>query len=139
MSYDTLTKAERSQRMSLVKNKDTKPELFIRKLVHGLGYRYRLHGKILPGKPDLVFKSKQKVIFVHGCFWHLHSCHSYKLPKSRKDFWLPKLEKNASRDRANKEALGQLGYEVLEIWECELKEVETLKEKIINFLEDEKR
>lgn len=134
MPTDTLSKEQRSKRMSLVKSKDTKPELFVRKLVHGLGYRYRLHHKKLPGKPDLVFKSKQKVIFVHGCFWHLHDCGTYRLPKSRTGFWMPKLEGNAARDEANKLKLLEQGYKVLEIWECELKDVERLKTKIINFL-----
>jgi DNA mismatch endonuclease, patch repair protein len=131
---DILSKEERSKRMSLVKSKDTKPELFVRKLVHSLGYRYRLHKNKLPGKPDLAFKSKQKVIFVHGCFWHLHDCGTYNLPKSRKNFWLPKLQANADRDINNKRKLKNAGFEILEIWECELKDVESLKTKIINFL-----
>lgn len=134
MSKDIMSKEERSKRMSLVKGKNTKPELFLRKLVHGLGYRYRLHKKDLPGKPDLVFKSKQKVIFVHGCFWHLHSCETYNLPKTRKDFWIPKLERNAQRDEQNKQDLKSMGYDILEVWECELKDVEALKSKIIEFL-----
>lgn len=132
---DTLSKKERSIRMSLVKNKDTKPEMIVRKLVHGLGYRYRLHDKKLPGKPDLVFKSKQKVIFVHGCFWHLHDCKNYKLPKSRIDFWHEKLKANAERDVINKRKLRALGYDVLEIWECEIKNTENLKDRIIKFLD----
>lgn len=132
---DTLSRKERSKRMSLVKSKGTKPEMFVRKLVHGLGYRYRLHNKNLKGKPDLVFKSKQKVIFVHGCFWHLHDCGTYNLPKTRKDFWIPKLEANAMRDLKNNFQLKQEGYEILEIWECQLKNVDLLKDRIIEFLE----
>lgn len=132
---DNLSRKERSKRMSLVKSKDTKPEIFVRKLVHGLGYRYRLHNKNLKGKPDLVFKSKQKVIFVHGCFWHLHDCGTYNLPKTRKDFWIPKLEANAKRDLENNLYLKKEGYDILEIWECELKDVDLLKNRIIKFLE----
>ena len=120
--------------MSLVRAKDTKPELFVRRLVHSMGYRYRLHNKMLPGKPDLTFKSKRKVIFVHGCFWHLHDCGTYNLPKSRREFWLPKLEKNASRDEENKVKLREMGYQVLEIWSCQLKDVDALRVRIESFL-----
>jgi DNA mismatch endonuclease (patch repair protein) len=92
---DTLSRKERSQRMSLIRNRDTKPELLVRRLVHGSGYRYRLHGTDLPGKPDLVFPGRKKVIFVHGCFWHRHpKCSLARLPKSRLSFWLPKLTEN---------------------------------------------
>jgi len=102
---DTLTPAERSTRMALVRAKDTKPELLVRRLVHGMGYRYRLHRRDLPGKPDLVFPSRGKVIFVHGCFWHRHArCALARLPKSRGDFWLPKLTANAQCDSRNARA-----------------------------------
>ena len=98
---DTLTQKERSQRMALIRAKNTGPELAVRKLVHGLGYRYRLHGSSTPGKPDLVFAGRKKAIFVHGCFWHRHSdsaCKLGRMPKSRLEFWAPKLEKNQRRD-----------------------------------------
>ena len=101
---DTLSKAQRSERMSRVRGKDTKPELLVRRLVHGMGYRYRLHRRDLPGTPDLVFPGRRKVIFVHGCFWHRHpdpACKLARLPKSRTDFWLPKLEGNRARDIEN--------------------------------------
>jgi DNA mismatch endonuclease (patch repair protein) len=92
---DTLSRKERSRRMSLIRNRDTKPELLVRRMVHRAGYRYRLHGSCLPGKPDLVFPSRRKVIFVHGCFWHRHpKCTLARLPKSRLGFWLPKLTEN---------------------------------------------
>src|ERR1700733_2301956 len=94
---DTLTRDERSERMALIRAKNTGPEITVRKLVHGLGYRYRLHGRLIPGRPDLVFAGRKKVIFVHGCFWHRHSdsaCKLARMPKSRLEFWVPKLEKN---------------------------------------------
>ncbi len=137
---DTLSPPERSKRMSLVRNKDTKPELLVRRLVHGLGYRYRLHQTNLPGKPDLVFASRRKVIFVHGCFWHRHpssDCKLARLPKSRLEFWLPKLEGNRERDLRNQELLAQEGWRVLVIWECELRNMGELKAKIVDFLEGE--
>src|ERR1022692_1921562 len=94
---DTLSPSERSERMGRVKSRDTKPEMKVRKLVHSLGYRYCLHGKDLPGKPDLVFNSRRKIIFVHGCFWHRHrGCARRRMPKSRLEFWRPKLKNNSS-------------------------------------------
>lgn len=126
--------------MSLVRNRDTKPELMVRRMVHGLGYRYRLHQTDLPGKPDLVFRSRRKVILVHGCFWHRHpdpDCKLARLPKSRLDFWLPKLEANRKRDLANQDRLASIGWQALIIWECELRDTEQLKSRIIEFLEGE--
>ena len=103
---DTLTPAERSARMALVRAKDTKPELLVRSLVHGMGYRYRLHRRDLPGTPDLVFPGRGKAIFIHGCFWHRHArCVLARLPKSRGEFWLPKLTANAERDARSVRAL----------------------------------
>lgn len=119
---DTLTPEQRSIRMSLVRGKGTTPEMQVRRLVHRLGYRYRLHGSKLPGKPDLVFASRRKVIFVHGCYWHRHddpNCKLARLPKSRLDFWLPKLEGNAARDLRNLAVLRSLGWDALIIWECQ--------------------
>src|SRR5687768_17294491 len=103
---DTLSKSARSERMSRIGAKDTKPEMAVRRLVHSLGYRYRLHRRSLPGNPDLVFPARRKAIFVHGCFWHRHpdsSCKLARLPKSRGDFWIPKLEANAERDLRNEQ------------------------------------
>lgn len=137
---DTLTPSERSERMSRVRSKDTKPELAVRKLVHQLGFRYRLHGDRLPGKPDLVFGPRRKVIFVHGCFWHRHpkrGCPLARLPKSRLDFWAPKLEKNRERDKQKQAELRRLGWRVLVIWECELKNTDKLKSRIMDFLNRE--
>ncbi|MCU7923801.1 MAG: DNA mismatch endonuclease Vsr [Candidatus Thiodiazotropha sp. (ex Dulcina madagascariensis)] len=135
---DTLSKAERSERMGRIRNKDTKPEMRVRKIVHGMGYRYRLHKANLPGKPDLVFAGRKKVIFVHGCFWHRHpdlKCPFARLPKSKLDFWVPKLEANRQRDEVNVRELEQAGWGVLTIWECELKDEEQLKIRIREFLQ----
>jgi len=135
---DTLTQTERSQRMSPVRNKDTKPELVVRKLVHGMGYRYRLHRSDLPGQPDLVFAGRRKVIFVHGCFWHRHrDCPLARLPKSRQDFWLTKLEGNRRRDDSNRHRLKAIGWESLVVWECETtkRDKTALRTKIRAFLD----
>ncbi len=134
---DTLNKKERSARMALVRGKDTKPELVVRGLVHGMGYRYRLHSASLPGKPDLVFASRKKVIFVHGCFWHRHpssSCKLARMPKSRLEFWLPKLEGNRLRDERNKRELWKQGWKVLSIWECQIANLASLSNRIRSFL-----
>ncbi|QTO43638.1 DNA mismatch endonuclease Vsr [Burkholderia latens] len=134
---DSLTPAERSERMSRIKGKNTKPELIVRSLVHRMGYRYRLHRKGLPGRPDLVFAKRRKVIFVHGCFWHRHEgCRLARLPKSRLDFWRPKLDANAKRDKEVELRLAELGWKVLTIWECEVKEGAALASRIRAFLDD---
>lgn len=120
------------------KGKDTKPEMLVRRLAHGMGYRYRLHRGDLPGKPDLVFGSRRKVIFVHGCFWHHHpdpGCKIARLPKSRLDFWLPKLDANRVRDDRDEKALENLGWRVLTVWECELKNQERVCNAIRSFLD----
>lgn len=125
--------------MRRVRAKDSKPELAVRRLVHGMGYRYRLHRRALPGTPDLVFGPRRKVVFVHGCFWHRHpepSCKLARLPKSRLDFWVPKLEGNRQRDVRNIDALKELGWDSLVIWECETTgDSEVLAMKLREFLE----
>jgi len=133
---DTLTSTERSKRMGLVRSKDTKPELMVRRLTHRLGYRYRLHEKKLPGCPDLVFKGRKKVIFVHGCFWHRHkSCKLARWPKTRLEFWVPKLENNKKRDAKNQKLLQKMGWSMLIVWECEINQCQDILErKILNFL-----
>ncbi len=132
---DTLTKAERSERMGRVRSKDTKPELRVRRLVHSLGYRFRLHGRDLPGTPDLVFPSRKKVIFVHGCFWHRHKgCPNSRWPKSKLDFWRPKLEANKQRDIKHKKQLTRQGWQYLIVWECEVT-VDNLEPRIVEFLQ----
>jgi DNA mismatch endonuclease (patch repair protein) len=135
---DTLTRAERSERMSRVKGRDTGPEWAVRRLVHGLGYRYRLHRKDLPGCPDLVFPSRRKVIFVHGCFWHRHpdpACKFARLPKSRLEFWVPKLESNRARDLHSQARLIDMGWQIMIVWECEVGKP-GLGEKIEGFLNE---
>ena len=137
---DTLTPAERSERMGRVRAKDTKPEMVVRRLIHRMGFRYRLHVRELPGCPDLVFPRFRKVLFVHGCFWHRHpesTCKLARLPKSRLDFWRPKLEGNRLRDIENQGALLALGWRFMVIWECEIGDVQALGNKIKMFLEGE--
>lgn len=134
---DTLTPAERSERMSRVRATGSKLEMTVRRLIHGLGYRYRLHDRQLPGTPDLVFRSRRKVIFVHGCFWHRHpdpACRLARLPKSRQEFWLPKLDANRARDVQNQRRLAELGWKSLAIWECEIGDLASLSNKIRTFL-----
>jgi DNA mismatch endonuclease, patch repair protein len=133
---DTLSPRERSKRMALVRGKNTRPELAVRKLVFSLGYRYRLHARDLPGNPDMVFRNRRKVVFIHGCFWHRHAaCALARLPKSRLDFWLPKLEGNKERDKRNKRTLVRDGWKVLTIWECQLSNMGRLEQKIRRFLD----
>ncbi|MFD0850193.1 very short patch repair endonuclease [Sphingosinicella xenopeptidilytica] len=135
---DTLTPSARSERMGRVRGRDTKPEMVVRRLIHGMGYRYRLQARDLPGRPDIVFRKRKKAIFVHGCFWHRHpdpACKLARLPKTRLDFWLPKLEGNRRRDIANVERLEALGWQVLLVWECELRDREQLKNVLRRFIE----
>lgn len=136
---DTLSPEERSKRMRRITGKNTGPEITVRKLVHSLGYRYRLHRRTLPGSPDLVFPRRRKVIFVHGCYWHRHEdpgCKLARLPKSRLDFWLPKLDANARRDASAQTELLRLGWKILVIWECELRDRALLESRIRSFLDD---
>lgn len=124
--------------MSRVRNKDTKIEFIVRRLAHSMGYRYRLHVRDLPGAPDLVFSSRKKVIFVHGCFWHRHSktCPLTRWPKSKLDFWKPKLERNHERDLSSQKKLRELGWNVLVIWECQVRDADAVADRIEAFLED---
>ena len=134
---DKVTPQQRSEIMSHIRAKGMKPEMRVRRLVHSMGYRYRLHRKDLPGKPDLVFPGRRKVIFVHGCFWHQHAdpnCKLTRLPQSNRDYWWPKLERNAARDAEQEAKLGELGWEVLILWECEVEDVTGLRERIQEFL-----
>jgi DNA mismatch endonuclease (patch repair protein) len=125
---------DRSANMRAIRGKDTSTEMTVRRLVHRLGYRFRLHRKGLPGKPDLVFVSRRKVIFVHGCFWHSHACKPSLVPKSNRDFWLSKLQRNKVRDKENLQSLAAKNWEALVIWQCELKDIEALAAKIEDFL-----
>jgi DNA mismatch endonuclease, patch repair protein len=125
---------DRSENMRAIRGKDTLPELAVRSLVHRLGYRFRLHRKDLPGKPDLAFPVRRKVIFVHGCFWHSHSCKTGLIPQSNRDFWLPKLQRNQVRDKENLEALALQGWDALVIWQCELKNSHSVGLRVKRFL-----
>ena len=134
---DTVTPERRSQIMANIRSKGMKPEMIVRRLAHSMGYRYRLHRKDLPGKPDLVFPARRKVIFVHGCFWHQHgdpACKIARRPKSNLDYWLPKLQRNAERDSEHQACLNELGWQALVIWECEVKTAVGLPERIQDYL-----
>lgn len=123
------------RRMARVRKTDTKPELAVCSLCHRLGYRFRLHYRRLPGTPDLVFPRLRKLIFVHGCFWHQHGCGLGPLPRSRLDYWVPKLERNESRDRRVRDELVRLGWRVLVVWECETGNARALEDQLESFLE----
>ena len=134
---DKVDKDTRSRIMSRVRSKDTKPEMAVRRLVHKLGYRYRLHRKDMPGKPDLVFPSRRKIIFVHGCFWHQHSdpnCKRSRLPAANPEYWLPKLRGNAARDEEVRRTLEAERWQVLEIWECQTADLGQMANAIAAFL-----
>lgn len=136
---DTISPARRSALMSRIRSKNTRPELVVRKIVHALGFRYRLHHKLLPGKPDLVFPARRKVIFVHGCFWHGHTCILASKPKSNVAFWVAKITGNRTRDAKHRRTLRKLGWRSLVMWECDTRrqELAPLERRIIRFLEDE--
>ncbi len=126
--------------MAGIKGQNTKPEIIVRKLVHGMGFRFRLHRKDLPGSPDLVFPRLRKVIFVHGCFWHRHSgCKFAYIPKSNTQVWLNKLETNTRRDARVTNALGALGWKILIVWECETSSLPALAQKLNAYLVAEQR
>lgn len=137
---DSLTKEQRSWNMGRVRNKDTKPELLVRSLLHRQGYRFRLHKKDLPGKPDIVLSKYHAVIFVHGCFWHRHkNCKDATIPKSRIDFWEQKFAQNVDRDKQVKGALRKLGWNVLVVWECETAKPDELMTRLHRKLRDTSR
>lgn len=136
---DTVTAEQRSRNMSRIRSKNTKPELLVRRLLHAAGYRFRLHGaaggKLLPGKPDLVFAARRKVIFVNGCFWHLHSCPAgLHAPQNNSEFWAAKRRRTAVRDAAALESLAAAGWDSLTVWECEMKDRTALEEQLVTFL-----
>jgi DNA mismatch endonuclease (patch repair protein) len=132
---DILTPAERSAMMSRIRSRDTKPELIVRSMLHRLGYRFRLHSKVLPGHPDIVLPRYQTVILVHGCFWHHHpGCQYAYVPKSRKSFWLAKFDANHQRDRLTLRKLRSLGWTVLIVWECELRAPSALAARLTRLL-----
>ena len=136
---DIVSRTTRSRIMAAVRQKDTAPEMRVRRLLHGIGYRYRLHDRNLPGKPDVVFSARRKVIFVNGCFWHGHKCRKGRIPKSNVEFWRAKITRNRARDA---EAIGELrseGWSVRIVWQCELRDEGSLKGRLVGFLESNGR
>lgn len=135
---DIWSKEKRSYVMSRIRSKDTKPELMVRRILHSLGYRYRLHVKELPGKPDIVLKKFNAIIFIHGCFWHLHEdCNEGRIPNTRRDYWEKKLTGNKIRDDKHIADLKKIGWRVIRIWECEIEKfTDDTVNRIINFLEN---
>ena len=126
---------QRSRNMSAIKSKNTKPEIKVRKVLHSMGYRFRLHSKDLPGSPDIVLPKYKTVIFVHGCFWHRHeNCKYASTPKTRKEFWNKKFTENKKRDSEIQEKIKILDWRSVVIWECETKNIENLREKLIDFI-----
>jgi DNA mismatch endonuclease, patch repair protein len=134
---DQFSPTERSRIMRAVKSGDTTPELIVRRLVHGLGYRFRLQNRALPGSPDLVLPRLGKAIFVHGCFWHRHTCAAgQSMPATRVDYWQAKFDRNVMRDRSNLRKLRRLGWKVLVVWECQTgaRKREALQRRLERFL-----
>ena len=132
---DIVDSGRRSEMMSRIKGRDTVPEILVRRVAHGLGFRYRLYRKGLPGRPDLVFPRHRAVVFVHGCFWHRHEACRYAYePKSRVRFWTEKFRQNVARDQRNEQALHTLGWRVLVIWECETRNPTEVEGRLLNYL-----
>ena len=131
---DTLTPEQRSALMARIRGKDTKPELAVRRALHAHGYRYRIHVRGLPGRPDVVFSKRRSAVFVHGCFWHRHGCKRTSTPKSRQDYWLAKFAANVERDKRNEQRLVADGWRVFVAWECEVEQDDTLIERLVEFL-----
>ena len=133
---DKVSAEIRSQIMASVKSKGTRPEMTVRRSLHRLGYRYRLHQSDLPGSPDLVFPSRKKVVFVNGCFWHSHSdCSRARIPSTNRDYWETKLKNNRKRDARNLALLTANGWSVATVWECQLRDLELIKDQLVAFLE----
>ena len=136
---DKISPELRSENMRRIRSKNTIPEIRVRKLIYGMGYRYRLHWDKLPCKPDIIFPGRKKVIFVHGCFWHQHSdtnCNYVHKPKSRLNYWLPKLEKNKQRDIKNQNEIEKYGWKYFVVWECQISDTEEFKSKLYKFLDE---
>jgi DNA mismatch endonuclease (patch repair protein) len=131
---DTLTPEARSRLMGRIRGKDTKPELVVRSMLHRMGLRFRIHRNDLPGRPDIVLPRHKKVVLVHGCFWHGHLCKIAPGPKSNTGYWSPKIEGNRARDSRNRTALSELGWEVLELWECEIRDLCKTEERLHSFM-----
>ncbi len=133
---DVLTPEQRSRCMAAIRGKDTGPEMTVRRILTAMGYRYRLHDRALPGRPDLVFVSRRAVVFVHGCFWHRHACRTGRAtPRTRGAFWCAKFESNRQRDRRNVRALRRQGWRALVVWECQLRDADRLMARLRTFLD----
>lgn len=132
---DTVSPAVRSALMSRIRSKNTKPELVVRSLLHRLGYRFRIHRKDLAGNPDIVLPKHRKIVLVHGCFWHGHTCRLASKPKTNVEYWAEKIFKNKSRDERNLETLSAQGWAVLVLWECEVRAMDGLVERIVDFMQ----
>ena len=132
---DILTPEQRSEVMRRVRGKDTKPEMLLRSALHRAGFRFRLHRRSLPGAPDIVFPGRRKAIFVHGCFWHSHRCKRARKPASNRDYWIPKLAENKKRDARDRRGLTALGWSSLVVWECQLRTMDRVMEKVEKFLD----
>ena len=132
---DIVDRATRSRMMSRIRGRDTKPELVVRRFLHAEGFRFRLHAKHLPGNPDIVLAKHRAVIFVHGCFWHGHTCKLASKPKSNREYWHKKIKGNRERDARNIEALRNLGWSVLVLWECEIRQIDGLESRLAAFME----
>ena len=132
---DILTPEQRSEVMRRVRGKDTKPEMLLRSALHRAGFRFRLHRRSLPGAPDIVFPGRRKAIFVHGCFWHSHLCKRARKPASNRDYWIPKLAENKKRDARSRRRLAALGWRSMVVWECQLRTMDKVMEKVERFLD----
>lgn len=131
---DTISPIERSALMGRIRSKDTQPEMVVRSLLHRLGYRFRLHRKDLPGRPDIVLPRHRKIILIHGCFWHGHTCRLASKPKSNEDYWAGKISGNRARDARNLSVLLNAGWSVLELWECEVRRCDGIEDRIQAFM-----
>lgn len=131
---DVFTAQKRSKVMAAIGQKNTKPEIAVRRLLHRMGYRFRIHRRDLPGRPDIVLPGRRKIVLVHGCFWHGHNCKVGRLPKSRLDYWIPKIEGNRLRDIRNLDDLKARGWDVLVLWECEVRSGQSLEPALAQFL-----
>jgi DNA mismatch endonuclease (patch repair protein) len=135
---DVFSKEQRSRVMAKVRGENTSPEMAVRSLIHRMGYRYRLHRKDLPGKPDIVLPRHKKIIFVHGCFWHQHAgCKAADRPASNTEYWTKKLDRNIERDKSNQQKLEELGWQVLVVWECQIKDRAALTQRLSAFLSEQ--
>jgi DNA mismatch endonuclease (patch repair protein) len=133
---DVLTPEQRRACMAAIRDRDTEPEMIVRRLVHALGYRYALHKDALPGRPDLAFVSRRKAVFVHGCFWHGHRCaRGSRVPQQNREYWIAKIQRNRRRDRTVLKELQSIGWRTLIVWECELRSMPALVGRITRFLE----